>query len=529
MLNSLPTLPVKLKGLSCNSNQLTTLPIFPSTLFNINVQSNQLINLPPLPDTLFTLFINDNPNLTCLPQLKTITYRFWYYNIGISCLPNNPNLGPGALANPVLGTYSICVPTTNPQITSPTTSLCGLSSITLSADSGTGYSYQWQLNGNNILGATSQSYNATVAGDYAVMVIYNCAIDTSNIITITGVTAPVVSVTASGSTSLCAGSTVTLNANTGTGLTYQWQLNGNNISGANSSSYVASNTGNYSVIVTNSCGSSTSNIISVNVNSAPSAAIGASGSTSFCNGGSVSLNANIGSGLTYQWQLDGNNISGATSSSYTATTSGNYSVIVSNNCGNSISNIISVTVASAPGSAGTIAGPTSFCRHSTQTFSVAPVAGATNYVWSVPSQATITYGSGTNSIVVNFKVKQGNVTVKPANQCGSGPLSVLPVEVIKCFNANNAVMREKSNSDNECHIFPNPASSEITIHFNSETENEFILNLYDIHGRIVLSENSKSIVGLNVLNVRIEFLNKGIYMAEIISGNERIIKKLIIN
>jgi len=77
----------------------------------------------------------------------------------------------------------------------------------------------------------------------------------------------------------------------------------------------------------------------------PSATITAASSTSFCQGGSVVLNANTGTGLTYQWRENGNNIIGATNSSFTATTSGAYSVVVSNSptC-SAISTVTSTTV-----------------------------------------------------------------------------------------------------------------------------------------------------------------------------------------
>ena len=52
--------------------------------------------------------------------------------------------------------------------------------------------------------------------------------------------------------------------------------------------------------------------------------------SSFCVGGSYLLNASTGSiGLTYKWKLNGSYISGATSSSYSATTPGAYSLEVS--------------------------------------------------------------------------------------------------------------------------------------------------------------------------------------------------------
>ncbi|MFN6225236.1 MAG: cohesin domain-containing protein, partial [Bacteroidota bacterium] len=60
------------------------------------------------------------------------------------------------------------------------------------------------------------------------------------------------------------------------------------------------------------------------------ASITAAGNTTFCQGGSVVLYANTGTGLTYQWRNNGNNIAGATNASYTATTAGAYSVVVNN-------------------------------------------------------------------------------------------------------------------------------------------------------------------------------------------------------
>jgi hypothetical protein len=58
----------------------------------------------------------------------------------------------------------------------------------------------------------------------------------------------------------------------------------------------------------------------------PSSSVTANGSTVFCAPGSVTLNANSGAGLTYQWKKNGINISGASNSSYIATATGNYMV-----------------------------------------------------------------------------------------------------------------------------------------------------------------------------------------------------------
>jgi hypothetical protein len=89
----------------------------------------------------------------------------------------------------------------------------------------------------------------------------------------------------------------------------------------------------------------TNTTMTVTVNSLPSATITAGGATTFCQGNSVNLNANTGTGLTYQWKNNGTNITGATTSSYSATTAGSYTVVVTNtNSCSATSTTTSVTV-----------------------------------------------------------------------------------------------------------------------------------------------------------------------------------------
>jgi hypothetical protein len=65
---------------------------------------------------------------------------------------------------------------------------------------------------------------------------------------------PSAGITPAGPTIFCAGDSVTLNANSGGGLSYQWKNNGVNISGAVNSNYVADAAGLYKVKVTNANG-----------------------------------------------------------------------------------------------------------------------------------------------------------------------------------------------------------------------------------------------------------------------------------
>lgn len=100
---------------------------------------------------------------------------------------------------------------------------------------------------------------------------------------------PTANITAGGVTTFCQGGSVLLTANSGVGNTYQWQLNGVNISGATNSTYTASASGNYSVVVTNTGCSATSVATAVTVNPLPTPTITAGGPTTFCSGGSVNL------------------------------------------------------------------------------------------------------------------------------------------------------------------------------------------------------------------------------------------------
>ncbi|MFM2136443.1 MAG: hypothetical protein RL021_1843 [Bacteroidota bacterium] len=59
-----------------------------------------------------------------------------------------------------------------------------------------------------------------------------------------------------------------------------------------------------------------------------SGTISSSGSTTFCTGGSVALFTDSSGVNTYSWQLNGNDISGATSPSYSASQSGSYRLVV---------------------------------------------------------------------------------------------------------------------------------------------------------------------------------------------------------
>ncbi len=283
-----------------------------------------------------------------------------------------------------------CNPPTSVITPAGSTSICSGSSVTLNASTGTGYSYQWQLGGSNIAGATTSSFIASAAGSYVVIVTVGSCSTTSSAVVITVNPLPAATITPVGSTILCSGGTVGLNANTGAGLTYQWYLGGVPISGATASSWSAVSSGNYTVVVTNAAGcSNTSAVTAVTVGVSPTATITPAGPTTFCSGGSVVLNGTAGSGLTYQWNVGGTPVSGATNASYTATTAGSITLTVTNLSGcNATSSATVVVVNPSPAA---ITGTLVVCAGATTPLFDATTGGT----WSStnPAAATIS-GTG---------------------------------------------------------------------------------------------------------------------------------------
>lgn len=293
-----------------------------------------------------------------------VSYQ-WYLN-------NNPISGATAntYAATAAGSYTVVVSTSPtcattsaasvvsvfalPTATASTnaTAICQGATATLSANTGTSLSYQWLSNNAIITGATASSYNATVAGSYRVIVkhtITTCE-DTSTAIAVVVNPLPAASITPTAPPAICERDTTLLTANAGAKLSYQWQLGGNPLSGANALQYKAYQSGNYRVRVTDSNGCQRlSAVVPLLVHPAPVASVTYSSPLEFCEGSAVSLNAIPGATYNYQWRMNGADLPGVTIPAYIATMSGRYSVRVVDNFGcTSLSEDVPVTVFPTP-------------------------------------------------------------------------------------------------------------------------------------------------------------------------------------
>jgi len=305
----------------------------------------------------------------------------------------------------------------------------GASAVVYNINGGSNSTSLLNSAGNSVVTLTNVTTTQTI--NLVSIALGSCSVPLTGTATVTVSPAPVAAISAGGPLIFCQGGTVALNATAGANYTYQWFLNGTAIAGQTTNSYAATASGSYTVTITiNGC-SATSAATVVTVNPYPTATITPAGATTFCQGGSVVLDAPIGTGNSYQWQLNGVVIPGQTGASYTANASGLYAVVVTAIGCASTSLETSVTVNAFPGSILAVSGPTTFCDGGSVVLSAPSVPGL-SYQWqsggiAIPGETNSSYtantsGSYTAEITLNGCVSASLATVVVVN---SFPLATI--------------------------------------------------------------------------------------------------------
>ncbi len=182
------------------------------------------------------------------------------------------------------------------------------------------------------------------------------------------------------------------------------------------------------------CGNGQPSSLALTVIPSPQPAGSITGSNTICapaSGVNYTIPAITGAN-SYAWTLPagasitaGNNSNSITVDYVLLAASGTISVQgQSTQCGNGPSTSLVVTVNPTPQPAGPVTGSATFCTPATGiNYAISPIIGANSYTWTFPLGASITTGSGTNSVTVDFSTNavSGTISVKGhSSTCGDG-------------------------------------------------------------------------------------------------------------
>ncbi len=400
---------------------------------------------------------------------------------------------------------------------------------------------------------------------------------------------PTANATPLGIPNFCMGGNVVLSADTGMNYTYQWKKNGSNLAGGTNNSYTATLTGNYTVVTALGTCKDTSNGINVMVNPLPPATLTNVGSLIFCDGKSVTLNANPGNGLMYEWQNTGVLINGVTTASYIATTAGDYTVIVtdSNSCSKT-SAIKTVVVNPTPVATVTTSGPTAVCHGGSVALSTPATGGYTfqwkknntnisgatsnNYMATQTGNYLVIVTLGTckdTSVVTNVLINSlinASLTSTPNNGTNNGTATVSPsggtlpyqyswsngqtsnpttglstatygvtiTDSIGCTYQSNISVSSNVGMVNSLidittfDVFPNPTNSSLfNLSILSTQSNDFTITIYNHLGQKIITQEYLNTQSITD-KLEVSAFAKGIYLIELVTPSGKMTKKLMI-
>lgn len=420
-------------------------------------------------------------------------------------------------------------PAPTPNFTSTDARVCATQSVTfVNSSTGGATSYLWTFPGGTP--ATSTSANPTV--QYLVKGSYDVTLQATNVNGSNTITKPafviidslsVAAVTPAGNNTVCGGQSILLSSqSTHPSFTYQWEKNNVNISNATNATYSATQQGTYRVKVTNGLGCTKRSANNTVFVSSPAVPISATGTTTFCSGGSVQLQTAGSLTNTFQWLKNNVVISGANAPIYNASSWGNYRVRVTdgNGCTNT-SAAIPVIVNQNPNVTINASGPLTFCSGQSVTFSVAAQPNV-NFQW-LNNGSPLTGGTSyTATTGGSYKVTAVNTTTTCANT--SSPKNV----VVNCRLAEGDVEHDATKFSANVH--PNPANTQSDIYIRlPESENVSIL-MFDMTGRNVANLfNGVMESGEKEISVETNVFPSGVYFISVLAGNDKQVVKLVID
>ncbi|PZF70896.1 T9SS type B sorting domain-containing protein [Taibaiella soli] len=285
------------------------------------------------------------------------------------------------------------------RILSSRLKICIGDSTTLFAMPITLPSYQWYKDGILIPGATTAIFIANTPGVYKVTAPTSICQSTSSEVTVSNITPPSANLIGSAN-DVCTGTSVLLQTDTGSGYVYTWIQNGTTAPGVNGNTFTATQTGIYQVTVTNAGCAAVSAPYPVTVHTNPTVALTPSSTQTKCAGDSVYFNTPACTGCTYTWQLNNTAITNAANNTYTAGTTGSYTVTVNSApCPSVTAPSVNLNVLPAP--TATITGATHDICTNASVLLQTDTSMTYSYVWknnnvAIPGATQSSYNANTN-------------------------------------------------------------------------------------------------------------------------------------
>ena len=518
---------------------------------NLNFNLNDNILISPNP-----AFGNAPLNVAFANQTQNLSnYNFtWYFGDGTSQQSNAPflshiytqngyadvtvvaeNLTSGCTSTQTFNDMIFViggVTCTHTATLNQTTALTGCvgDSLLLSCNTDPSFTYQWNRNGIPVSGATSSSFYPTQSGSYTVTIYQNnCPVTSAGISVSVNPLPSVPTITSSGTITPCSGGSMTLSAPSGL-TSYLWNT------GSTASSLVVSQSGNYSVTVTNSNGCSrTSNPFAVNASNMSPPQVCIVGVDSLTNKNRVVWEKPLTQGIDSFYVYKETNVSNV----YTkigATDYNDLAVFLDANSNPAVQayryKISALDTCGVETNVGEF--------HKTIHLTInAGVGGAWNLIWS--HYEGLTFGSykiyrGTDPSNISLLTTiQSNLNsysdltpptgplyyqIEVVNPVNCDPTKVLNYGVSRSNIVNNGVSGVKEIVNTNILVYPNPTNSKITLEVSSELVGR-AFSIQDFSGRVILNGKIRSTEEL----IDLQNLARGAYYLSI--ENSSSVTKLI--
>ncbi len=205
--------------------------------------------------------------------------------------------------------------------------------------------------------------------------------------------------------------------------------------------------------------------------------------------------------------------------------SGSLSVHGINGCG--AGSVRQLAISGAPAQPGFIAGPNAICPGAVGVgYSVSTVAGASQYIWTVPSGAVVASGQGNKNVSVNFGLStllNQNVQVRTSNGCGQSVIrSLSGINIAPQF-----CLRIQTDPD-MIKLYPNPSAGVLILELGNAAMRNVTLTVHDMKGQEVFSADVDMLDGKETYHFDLSYLSNGVYSVTILQDDLVQVERLMI-